>query len=879
MKKWSAFQFCLKCKKILFMRIIHVFSLISILATVSIFISSCFRNPEKETSFSEPLNIETVHPRYLEIPVPSGGIEVQTNPPVLRWPYEKGSKVFYEVELSQDSLFPENGKTFVKTEMAVYNPHRKMENGTWFWRYRKVGGDFSKLLEFTVDNSAVEMVSPSATDFLQSVPAVHPRVLIQKSETNELLNLIKNPDAQAIVAEAKKYLEMAVPSENDAFSKSKSDDPRQQRKFDMDASQKLSSTVYHGINLLSQAYLLTGKTEFSEKAIALAMEVTAWNPEGITRLSDFGDARCMLGMALVYDTFYDKLTDAQKQKLLQAASKRAGYFYGKWVNDIESKILSGHVWQHILHYFFQTAVALHGDEPAATDWLTYAYELFLARAPVLAGFDGGFTEGVSYFRMNMETLIDIPLFIKKFSGFDFINSHPWYTENIDWMIWHIPPGSSADGFADNTEEVFSPGAEYIAFAEEMAKLTGNQRAAWYAAECKKYETPDLSKTELLRWIRLTKTRNLPMPEITEEQEFPMGAVFKEVGLAAIHSNLKNTTNDLMVAFKSSPLGSYGHMLCDQNTFNILYGGKRLFYRTGYKVTMDDPHRTGWYRTTKSQNGILINGEGQTYSSDAFGWISRFLQGNEIAYVKGDATNAYKNEAQLHNVGVRKVLRHIVMLKPDLIIVYDELESEEDSHWSWLIHSMQKMKTDSENGIFTVSPENVRGAGKLFSSSEVRWALADTFEVPAVNWRQSRHPDGSLKTYDDPQWHLKVSTLQKMPEMRFLAIIQVSPNSDLDEILRNSKPDNNGNVDVTLGDWNISACLDIKLAPSLSIKKADGSAGFSAYSNELNVFGKKIKANKENGSLLFEERNGELKVFETVDELPWAMRNAILFQKK
>lgn len=53
-----------------------------------------------------------------------------------------------------------------------------------------------------------------------------------------------------------------------------------------------------------------------------------------------------------------------------------------------------------LHFFLQTAFALYGDEPAASDWLTYAYKLFLARVPVLADFDGGIAEGVFYFRIT-----------------------------------------------------------------------------------------------------------------------------------------------------------------------------------------------------------------------------------------------------------------------------------------------------------------------------------------------------------------------------------------------------------------------------------------------------------------------------------------------
>jgi hypothetical protein len=521
---------------------------------------------------------------------------------------------------------------------------------------------------------------------------------------------------------------------------------------------------------------------------------------------------------------------------------------------------------------------LHGEVPEATNWLTYAYELFLARAPVLGGFDGGWVEGVSYFRMNMETMLDIPLFIKKFTGFDFINAHPWYAENIKWMVYHIPPGSSADGFSDNSEEVRMPGAEYIAYAEEVAKLTGNPLAAWYASECRKYENPDLSQTETLRWIRLARTRGLSIPETKQIAALPMGAVFRDMGLAALHTNPMNTETDLMVAFKSSPLGAYGHLLCDQNTFNILYGGKPLFYRTGYKVTMDDPHRTGWYRTTKSQNGILINGEGQSYSSDSFGWISRFVQGDEIAYIKGDATNAYKNEVTMADSGVKKIFRHLVLLKPDLVIIYDELESNQDVQWSWLIHSLQEMDMDAVSHTFSTELPNVKGVGKLYQSQQARWELADTSDVPAINWRNAKYTDGTLKTYDAPQYHLKVSSHQKSQNMRFLAILQVSPNADLDRILSNSQPGENGDLDITVGQWKIAASLNPNLSSELIIRKTDESAAFSIYPKEIKLNGKRIRKTQANSSLLAEKKNGKTIVQEVVDSLPHAMKNVILYKR-
>src|SRR5690606_3511325 len=116
------------------------------------------------------------------------------------------------------------------------------------------------------------------------------------------------------------------------------------------------------------------------------------------------------------------------------------------------KVLSGHVWQHILHYFFESVIAIYDADDAETgEWLTYAYELFLARAPVLGDPDGGWAEGASYFRMNMETMIEIPARIRMYTGFDFIKSHPWYKNQINWLIYNVTPGSLSDGFGDNNE--------------------------------------------------------------------------------------------------------------------------------------------------------------------------------------------------------------------------------------------------------------------------------------------------------------------------------------------------------------------------------------------------------------------------------------------
>jgi hypothetical protein len=54
----------------------------------------------------------------------------------------------------------------------------------------------------------------------------------------------------------------------------------------------------------------------------------------------------------------------------------------------------------------------------------------------------------------------------------------------------------------------------------------------------------------------------------------------------------------MLSIRGSPYGPMAQTHSDQNTFNIAFGGKRLFYNTGYRPALGDPHFLGWYKDTR-----------------------------------------------------------------------------------------------------------------------------------------------------------------------------------------------------------------------------------------------------------------------------------------
>jgi hypothetical protein len=812
--------------------------------------------------------------RHQTYPIPTGGVEVTFNPISLRWPFEKRNKVEYEVRLSQDSTFQKSPVfTEARTEWAMYNPHQKLAIGLWYWQYRKVGEKWFGLNRFKITEKALPMAYPAPEVFVAAIPRDHPRLLAHgSSELSNLQNRPRNADINAILAEAEEALKIPLPREDEGVANKLIDDEIKNKLIIKLASMFLGNRVYYNVASLCQAYALTGDERFAGKALAIGREVAPWDPDKVTRLSDFGDSRFMMALALVYDTFYDRLTPAEREVFRHSIRIRVEEFYQDWKNNIEVRVLSAHVWQHILHYFFQSALVLQGDEPEASLWLSYAYELFLTRSPILGGNDGGWVNGASYFRMNMETLLDIPMFIKKYTGFDFVNAHPWYKNQIDWMVYGMPPGSVADGYGDNNETLKKPGIEYVAFAEELAKLTRYPSAAWYADQCRKYEPIDLSRNNILRWFRLTKTPALSLPEY-QSKDLPMAHLFKESGVVAMHTRPMQTEKDLMVTMRSSPYGSYGHMIADQNTFNMVYGGEKTFYRTGYKIDMNDPHRLGWNKHTKGSNGILIEGAGQPYSTEAFGMLTRFVQGERLSYVKGDASNAYRSKETNEEYGLTKFDRHLVLLQPGIVVIYDELEADRPVNWSWLIHSMKKLNLDAAQNQFTSQFEKSTGQGGLWSTLPVEWAVADTFEIPAVNVIGRLDEDGEVREYEDNQWHLKATNKVKSSKMRFLSVVQVGALGVSQPKIVSSVGDEK--VTIRVGEWQVSAQLGLNGPAELRI--TDAQTSFSTVGS-VQLAGKTYQGIIPGSTKLVELGKGKPHFQEASEELPLSVQQVLLYKK-
>ncbi|MEQ6120338.1 DUF4962 domain-containing protein [Reichenbachiella sp. MALMAid0571] len=857
-----------------------------------LFLLSCEKKTEVSLEVSSgeiEVNAKVIYPKSREWPAPSGGVAVQFNPPSLLWPVEK--KADYSVRMSQSADFSTKVIEASGLPYAMYNPHQKLSAGAWYWQYKSGNGEWTELNTFNIDDNSKEFVTPEASLLLSMIPDESPRVYAWKSQLKNLRERAKDyEETKDILDHAEKILTLPLIEEKEVLPKFKGRNKRESRRIAIDASRPVCDRVQHIVSTLAQAYLLSNDKKYAETGVKWIMSLTNWDPEGPSIVSDFGDSGIMHAMAVGYDTFNELLSKFQKEKLLKAIAARGAHFYNEWPNYLESRLLSNHVWQHMLERFFQTALGVKGDLPIANEWLTYVYEIWLARSPVLGHKDGSWSNGISYFRMNTLTMLSITSTLKEITGVDFLRDE-WYYNNPEWMIYAWPPNASADGFANDAyklgNEEFPKQTNdpvFTAYVDLNSRLTGNPYAAWYADQRIEGTNKKLTDDPSLKWFYIQRGLELSRPKPATIFDLPQSRVFREVGVAYLNTDLANTPSNLMLAMKSSPYGSYSHTHAEHNCFNLFYAGKPLFSNTGYRPAMGDPHYLADFKNTRGHNGILINGMGQPFGSEAYGWIPRFINGDQISYVVGDATQAYDasdaeelkdegNPVQNNkDAGLKRFRRHILMLKPSLVLIYDDLETESPSDFTFLLHNRNNLEL-KENKL-TVANKYAKAVSTLFASTEVDQELSRDFLSPPVNWRRKKNPDGSMFEFEN-HFHYRAANKTKTNKMRFFAVIQIEPKNGVSS-LQPVEVSENENV-FKVGDWSIEAELNTEKAATLKVAKADGSVTFCS-NGILGLEGKEY-GTITGSSKLLEMIEGKPVFQEVVDELPESIANVLAVNKK
>ena len=805
--------------------------LVSSLAVASAASAKRTARTQQEAREVETASSSAFHPATRTAASPAGGQPVPVNPPALLWPAAVLGDGRYSVRLSRDPVFASSGTLQAEgLRWAMFNPHQKLEPGRWFWQYaiQKPGQppQWSDRYAFVVDATNRVFLTPAADSMLASFPNSHPRILAKSEELADLRQrAAAQPDCQTLIEKARRLVKAKLPGLEKAKATGKGTTAFQDKNFAKWASKGFAADFAQDITVLAPAYLLTGDEAIGLAALQRALFVAALDPDGDTspRVSDFADGSCMRAMALAYDSCFALLDSKEQDLLRKAMEARASRFFRQHINKLEGRIFNAHVWQHVLMEAAEIAFATLGELPEARTWTAYVYELWLNRFPTLGGDDGGWTEGLGYLAVNFETMLLMPQRLNQLTGADFYDV-PWYRNVPSFHIYGWPNRSVSAGFGDGDHATKSISAARAYFVETLGRRFGNPQAVKYAETVMARKSDSLPP--LLAWHRLREPAGkMPLPALPSE--LPLSRAFRDVGFVAMHTDLADSQSNAFIAFNSCPFGASGHMHPCQNAFNLMLGGERLFANSGYYIAYGDAHFEGWYHNTRGHNTVLIDGQGQPSGSEAWGWVARHADSRSMAYCLGDASRAYGK------TGLTRFRRHLVLLRPATLVIYDELEADHDAQWSWLLHSPAPIKSDPGGVRLHATVPTGKGQVDVYGSLGLQVKIDDRFDPPADNWR-GKKSGGKPQPYPN-QWHATIEPVQKTARMRYLALIQLRLEGQ-QEGFTDPKADGGGRIQ--LGPWTVQAALNPRENASLVIQRTDGQSALAADIPSLTAGGQR-----------------------------------------
>lgn len=651
-------------------------------------------------------------------------------------------------------------------------PDMVLPPGNYAWKVVAMSqGEVAATLgprHFTIAENAAPLPWTPPEELLQKVSADHPRLLFPANQLDEFRATLGSTRKVAFaellaIADKALTLELMAKPTFDRFDRETEYAAR--RVAYRQSYHEFSRTYHQGMLPLAAVYVLTGERRYGEAAKAHLLNLLDWEVDGIASLElsfDEIGLRIQRTAAQAYDWLYDLLTPAEREAVKQMLIAHGNAM----LERLERRdFLNYSAYSHdgrLPGYLVEFSIAL-AEEPVARRWLDYALRALLTVFPHWAGADGGWAEGINYSLSYNDRFITPLQSLYIATEYDLFQK-PFFRKFRHFAMYHVAPGGEVLPFGDGEEKPTSARADELYSILFFHALRYQDPALrWWI---------DLLPREGTEPDRLGALHRLLLPDTLPPRpptDLPPDRAFYGVGWAALHTDLTRPQDDLMVMFKSSPYGSVSHSHADQNSFVILKGGDALAIPAGARFPQHgSPFHEQYTQQTVAHNALLIDGQGQRNRDEtASGHLIAFRSLEHLAYVAGDASSCYPQQ-------FAKCVRHLLLVRPSLVIVVDEVESDEPVELSWLMHTKEKSLVEPSRQMFTVLRKDRRMAVHL-ASSAARLTITQTDAWPISP--KEGYP--MVEAPDPPrQWHLSATTVAKAATHRLAAVMAVGDQSQM-----------------------------------------------------------------------------------------------------
>ena len=485
--------------------------------------------------------------------------------------------------------------------------------------------------------------------------------------------------------------------------------------------------------------------------------------------NDEGHFRLWRKLPLVYDQLRDVLTPTEKQIVLDHFRQRGQRSF-EWIeregnlSAVERNSIAADLSSHPIRFMPMTGLAglaLWDDFPEARAWWTMAYTFYRDQFTPWGGDDGGWAEGVAYWRGTIEHAFfqDALLAI----GDPLAYATPFWRNSGYFAVYHVQP-YLATSFGDLPNagkfNLEPPTAEYLL---HLARVHQDGRLRSFA-ELQSDPRPRPTDRGLGKLDRTYPTtaefivRNFiasarPLPPAAPLEQLPSARWFRDVGWVSLHSALGRPQEDIHLTFVSSAFGSFSHSHAQQNAFILNAYGEGLAVKSGFREWHNSPHHDQWVRQTKSMNAVLIDGLGQqTKSKHATGQITRFERLDRAVWTTGDAQAAYAT-LQPEN-RVRQATRDVVFIDARYVVIRDHVKLTTPGKLSWLLHTERRLQWNTERSVAFTRNGAASLTVKLLAPYGWTSVITEGFSVPV----DPRYVSGEANYSTTGEWNLKQNHL-------------------------------------------------------------------------------------------------------------------------
>jgi hypothetical protein len=614
---------------------------------------------------------------------PADGSTVPLNPPALSWVMERGA-ASYAVQWANNPQFAE-AITVRDLPWTIYTHNRTLAPGSWWWRYRIVNTDgrespWSRARKFIVPAGAAAFPQPSTEELRNRIPKQHPRLFVRPEDLPKLRAWAASGGKESyrkLILRADQLVN-AEPTPEPTVRATPSD-PATRKYWWSNRVQTIKAL--QEAEILSFTWLLTQDPKYGEPARRFTLKLAEWDPDGPSNFA----LNCEVAKPLIhrlaraYDWAWPLFSEAERKKIRAMLLRRANDAWksgevGRGAGHLNRPYSShgNRTW----HKLAENAIATLGETPESDQFLYYAVTKFFGAYPVWSDDDGGWHEGLAYLGSYMSKApwwIDIARTAMKIDSFQ----KPFFARIGDYALYSAPPGTPDLGFGDSSIGPVSASSSFLYY---YVRRTGNAHWAWWLDA---WKVPESNSEPVLEFLWSAAPAVIGKPP----SDLPASKLFQGIGVAVMNTNLLDGRENVQVRFKSSPMGRRSHGQDPNNTFTLNAYGEALLVNNVYRDLHGSPFHARWVCSTRAQNAVLVDGFGQEpRSASAAGRILKAEFRDGLDYVGGEAAAAYGDR-------LKRARRHIIFVKPDIVLIADELEAAKPVTFQWMLHAWKEFQMD------------------------------------------------------------------------------------------------------------------------------------------------------------------------------------------